>query len=68
MDMEKFRGIQPRECLNQAWTKKDKETRAPNILGMIEQFNKVTSWYLFVRRTTTPRQPFPTMPIQRQSL
>jgi len=44
MDFEKFRSIQPRECLGQAWSKKDKAERAPNIIAMIEQFNKVTTW------------------------
>jgi len=44
IDFEKFKSIQPRECLNQAWSKKDKEKRAPNIIAMIEQFNKVSCW------------------------
>jgi len=44
MDFEKFRNIQPRECLNQAWSKKDKNTRAPNIVAMTEQWNKVSCW------------------------
>ncbi len=29
---------------NLSWAKKDKETKAPNILGMILRFNKVSMW------------------------
>ena len=46
LDFSKFRSIQPRECLNQNWSKapKMKAVLAPNILGMISQFNKVSAW------------------------
>ena len=44
LDFAHFRQIQPRECLGQAWSKKDKDILAPNICAMIEQFNCVTSW------------------------
>ena len=32
---ELFGSIKPWECTGQAWAKNDKETKAPNILGMI---------------------------------
>lgn len=44
MDFAKFRSIQPRECLNQNWSRAHKATLAPNILAMINQFNKVSQW------------------------
>jgi hypothetical protein len=44
IDFEKFRLIQPRECLNQNWSKKNKDILAPNIIAMIEQFNKVSAF------------------------
>ena len=37
-----FSSIQPKECLKCAWSKKDQEKLAPNILGMINQFNRVS--------------------------
>jgi hypothetical protein len=42
MDFQKFKPIQPRECLNQNWSKH--KDNAPNLLNMIEGFNKMTSW------------------------
>jgi len=36
--------IRPYEFLNLAWTKKDKDTRAGNVLAMIERFNYVSGW------------------------
>lgn len=36
-----FRAIRPNELLNQAWTKKNKERDSPNILRLIDHFNKV---------------------------
>ena len=46
LDFSKFKSIQPRECLNQNWSKKAeiKQRLAPNILGMISQFNSVSNW------------------------
>ena len=46
MDFDKFRSIQPRECLNQNWSKPlaIKSVLAPNILAMISQFNKISLW------------------------
>jgi len=43
-----YRVIKPFECLNQRWTKKDKEAEAPNILAMIERFNHVTIDLIFL--------------------
>jgi len=37
--------IQPWECLNLAWTRKETaKTEAPNVLAMIERFNYVSGW------------------------
>ncbi|ETO09747.1 Ras guanine nucleotide exchange factor [Reticulomyxa filosa] len=44
MDFKLFKVIQKRECLGQAWKKKDRDKRAPNVMAMIEQFNKVSKW------------------------
>lgn len=42
MDFAVFQGIQPRECLNQNWTKRKEE--APHLVQIIENFNKVSCW------------------------
>jgi len=39
-----FCGIEDRECLEQNWKGKDKETRAPNILKVIDGFNAMSTW------------------------
>ncbi|MDP2438567.1 MAG: RasGEF domain-containing protein, partial [archaeon] len=38
-----YRRIAPAECLNKAWTLKDKEERSPNVLKMIHFFNKISN-------------------------
>jgi len=40
-DEQIYKSIRPRECMNQAWNKENKHERAPNILKMIDRFNKV---------------------------
>ena len=42
MDFKIFSKIEPRECLGQAWKRKDCKEKAPNIIAMIEQFNKIS--------------------------
>ena len=42
MDYRIFSRIQERECLGQSWKKKNAQILAPNILGMIKQFNNLT--------------------------
>eukprot|EP01083_Nonionella_stella_P160897 526352_1 len=42
-----FRGIQPRECLEQNWKGVEKEQRAPNILKVIDQFNAISNYIQF---------------------
>eukprot|EP01103_Thecamoeba_quadrilineata_P020672 TRINITY_DN900_c0_g2_i1.p1 TRINITY_DN900_c0_g2~~TRINITY_DN900_c0_g2_i1.p1 ORF type:complete len:834 (-),score=132.85 TRINITY_DN900_c0_g2_i1:94-2595(-) len=39
-----FRSIQPKECLNQAWNKSDRDVNAPNIINMIRRTNAVPLW------------------------
>ena len=39
-----FRNIAPNECIGLAWSKKDAKERSPNILQMINRFNKVSDW------------------------
>ena len=41
IESELFRSLQPREFLNLAWTKPDKQKRAPNIWALTTQFNRV---------------------------
>lgn len=41
IEHEWFTKITPTELLGQAWTKSDKHTKAPNVLGMIQRFNSV---------------------------
>jgi son of sevenless-like protein len=40
-----FKSIKPAECVGQAWNKKDREKRAPNVLRMIQRFNQVLFLY-----------------------
>lgn len=47
-----FKAIKPHELLNQAWTKKDKETKAPNALKMIRHSSRVRASYHFRIRHT----------------
>jgi len=44
LDYDKFKQIKHRELLNQAWTKKDREVKAPTVLEMIAQFNTMCKW------------------------
>ena len=44
MDFEFFQKIEKRECLSQSWKKKNKHELAPNILGLIDHFNKISKW------------------------
>lgn len=44
MDWAIWENIRPWELIGLAWTKKDKKTRAPNVLAMIDQFNIISSF------------------------
>lgn len=45
VDWEYFKAIQPRECLDQCWTKPETgPTQAPNLLAMIERANEISHW------------------------
>jgi RasGEF domain len=48
LESDLFHRIRPRELLGQCWSRKDKETRAANVLALISNFNKVPpSLFLF---------------------
>ncbi|KAJ3416526.1 hypothetical protein HDV05_001263 [Chytridiales sp. JEL 0842] len=44
IEFELFASMKPREFLDLAWMKDDKETRAPNITKMIQWSNHVVNW------------------------
>jgi son of sevenless-like protein len=44
IEEELFRNVRPRELIGLAWTKKDKEKRAPNLLKISARFNAVSDW------------------------
>lgn len=44
VDFSVFSKIRPREFLDNAWSGKSKDSKAPNIVRMIAHFNKVCSW------------------------
>eukprot|EP01121_Diplochlamys_sp_Union-15-3_P006231 TRINITY_DN1672_c1_g1_i1.p1 TRINITY_DN1672_c1_g1~~TRINITY_DN1672_c1_g1_i1.p1 ORF type:complete len:1125 (+),score=211.21 TRINITY_DN1672_c1_g1_i1:27-3401(+) len=44
IEFDMWTKIQHWECLKQAWTKSDKEEKAPNICAMISRFNVVSKW------------------------
>ena len=44
MDLKIFKDIQKRECLGQAWKWRDCRSKAPNILAMTDQFNRVSKF------------------------
>ncbi len=48
MEFESFSKIVPTECLNQAWNKKNKDTKAANITSIIRRFNEVCKSLLFI--------------------
>lgn len=39
-----YKKIRVAELLKQAWSKKDKEKNAPNVLHLINRFNKTSLW------------------------
>src|SRR4051812_1412515 len=54
MDSEIYRSLEAKEFFNQGWSKSDKAIRSPNILHMIQHFNKVSftaEFHLFVSLT-----------------
>ena len=62
LDFAYFRHIMPRECVDCAWSKKDREAAAPHICAMIDQFNAVSrcvcvcvcvEWFLWQREYRT---------------
>jgi son of sevenless-like protein len=49
-----FKTIQPKEFLNQGWSKSKKEINSPSILSMIRLFNKVSNSLLFLLSALSP--------------
>lgn len=47
LDFEIFQKIKVNELNNVNWTKNDKFTLAPNIIGITQRFNKVSSWIAY---------------------
>ena len=43
-EYELFKSIEAKELLGNAWTKKDKEIRSPNLCKLVDHFNAVTNW------------------------
>ncbi|KAL6047973.1 E3 ubiquitin--protein ligase [Balamuthia mandrillaris] len=41
---EFFRKVQPIECLGQAFNKSTKQSKAPNIMNIVENFNQMSAW------------------------
>ena len=39
-----YKQIHPKECLDQCWSKKDRYSRAPNVMRLIDLFNQCASW------------------------
>eukprot|EP01125_Pyxidicula_operculata_P010461 TRINITY_DN3439_c0_g1_i2.p1 TRINITY_DN3439_c0_g1~~TRINITY_DN3439_c0_g1_i2.p1 ORF type:complete len:1102 (+),score=270.77 TRINITY_DN3439_c0_g1_i2:21-3326(+) len=44
---KKLSVIKYRECLKQAWTKKNKEVAAPNLVNMLDFVNHLSGWVIF---------------------
>jgi len=44
MDMTYFGAIKARECIGQAWKKKNKHEIAKNICALIDHFNRIAKW------------------------
>jgi len=44
LDFKYFAAIKKRECLGQAWKKRNKYEMASNICALIDQFNKMSKW------------------------
>eukprot|EP00005_Dracoamoeba_jomungandri_P000989 CAMPEP_0174254994 /NCGR_PEP_ID=MMETSP0439-20130205/4324_1 /TAXON_ID=0 /ORGANISM="Stereomyxa ramosa, Strain Chinc5" /LENGTH=335 /DNA_ID=CAMNT_0015336935 /DNA_START=320 /DNA_END=1324 /DNA_ORIENTATION=- len=45
LDAEMFQAINPNEFFKTAWSKDDKEKKAPNIVRMISRFNNLSYWF-----------------------
>ncbi|KNC49216.1 Ras guanine nucleotide exchange factor A [Thecamonas trahens ATCC 50062] len=39
-----FEAIQPRECFGLAWSKDGREQSSPNVLALVQRFNKMSTW------------------------
>lgn len=55
VEHDMYRAIVPQELLGKAWSTRQKETRAPNVLAMIRRFNTVGLWV--TSEIVTPTEP-----------
>lgn len=55
MEWELWKQVKNVELLDVAWTRKDKETRAPNVLNMIRFSNHITNW--LISEVLAPEDP-----------
>jgi len=44
IEFDSYVKIQPRECLGQHWSKKERQHKAENVVSLIQRFNKVSQW------------------------
>jgi len=43
-EFEMYCCVEPRELIGQAWQREDKSEKAPNLVALIERFNKIAYW------------------------
>lgn len=52
-----FSQIKPRECFGLGWSKADKHIRSPNIVQLVDQFNKTSQWIAtMILKEDTPKR------------
>eukprot|EP00727_Mastigamoeba_balamuthi_P001078 m51a1_g10968 putative mis5 protein (1716) ;mRNA; r:253454-262202 len=57
IEFDIFHSIKPKEFLGLSWSRRDKETKSPNILQMVNRFNLVSGWItVLVVREQNPRR------------
>ncbi len=52
IEFELFKAISPKECLNQSWMKKDKESLSPNALKLIRWSTSVRVLEMYTDKKT----------------
>eukprot|EP01114_Cavostelium_apophysatum_P018878 TRINITY_DN5933_c0_g1_i1.p1 TRINITY_DN5933_c0_g1~~TRINITY_DN5933_c0_g1_i1.p1 ORF type:complete len:537 (+),score=114.94 TRINITY_DN5933_c0_g1_i1:70-1680(+) len=46
IEYDLYSKIIPKECLNQNWTRPDKEALSPHVVALIERFNTTSNWVI----------------------